>query len=259
MKKVHKSKTVPIELKTYFDNNPNDSWETFKNQCQTGYRKVLNKIKQNQSGVCCYCEITFYDEREIRDDFRVEHFHPKSDNNNPDINWNLIWTNLLGCCHGGSDKSVLKGERFIQNKNHRHSDVLKSEKNWDDEILNPLEIPAFPPIFNVSLKGKMSVLKENCIVCNLDVIKAQNCLDSKKLNLNSPILKEWREAVIDNLRDEVNNLFEMTGDFENSVVEVISAHLSKDLNGHYEAFFSTIRSYFKEDAEEYLKKVNYDG
>jgi len=259
MKKVNKNNIVPIELKNYFDANPNKSWENFKNECQTGYKEVLREIKKNQGGVCCYCEITFHDEREIRDDFRVEHFHPKSDDSNPMINWNLIWTNLLGCCHGGSDPSVLRKTRFISNKKHRHSDILKAEKPWDDEILNPLNIPASPPIFTVYSTGEIFVLEDNCNTCGVDTIKAQNCLDEKKLNLNSPILKGWREEVINNLRDEVSKIFDSTGDFENSVIMVASAHLEKDELGNYMPFFSTIRSYFKEDAENFLKENNFNG
>jgi len=260
MKKVNKNEIVPTELEKYFEDNPTATWEKFKNECQTGYKGVLQEIKNNQGGVCCYCEITFYDDKGIRDDFRVEHFHPKSDTSN-NKNWNLIWTNLLGCCHGGSDKSVLGAKRFIPNKKHRHSDVLKGEKPWDDEILNPLfEIPAFPPIFSVSLKdGEMSVLEKNCDDAGVNITKAKNCLDAKKLNLNSPVLKEWRVEILEKLNEQIEELFQTTEDFETSVIMVLSANLEKDSNGNYSAFFTTIRSYFKEDAEKFLRQNGYDG
>lgn len=257
MKKVKKNNIIPIELLNYATSHPTKTWENFKDECQTGYKTVLNEIKSNQSGVCCYCEITFYDEKGIRDDFRVEHFHPKSDVSTSK-NWNLIWTNLLGCCHGGSDKSVLGAKRFIANKKHRHSDVLKGEKLWDDEILNPLDIPAFPPIFKISSTGEMSVLEKNCTDANIDITKAKNCLDEKKLNLNSPILQEWRKSVIDNLR----NMMIKTDDIElmiENIEELLATYLVKDSNENYSPFFTTIRSYFEEDAEEFLRLNNYDG
>ena len=258
MKKVNKSCIVPEELENYFNANPTKTWEEFKDECQTGYETVIKEIKSNQSGVCCYCEITFYDEKGIRDDFRVEHFHPKSDVSNSTINWNLIWTNLLGCCHGGSDRSVLGTKRFIQDKKHRHSDVLKGEKLWDDEILNPLEIPAFPPIFKVSSRGEMSVLEENCTHANINITKAKNCLDEKKLNLNSPILKGWRASVIENLRNEMIETEDIELIKEN-IEDLLSTYLLKDMNGNYSPFFTTIRSYFAEDAEEFLRLHNYNG
>ncbi|SFV50720.1 hypothetical protein MNB_SV-9-314 [hydrothermal vent metagenome] len=259
MKKVNKNDNIPLELKEYFNANPQKSWNAFKNECQTGYKEVLKEIKQNQGGVCCYCELTFYDEKGIRDDFRVEHFHPKSDNSNSKINWNLIWTNLLGCCHGGSDKTVLEKTRFICNKKHRHSDILKAEKNWDDEILNPLDIPAFPPIFKVSSKGIMSIEEENCKSISIDTIKAKNCLDEEKLNLNSIDLVKWRKAVFEKLEDEVEESFKITEDYEKAMLDTLDIYLSKDINGNFHSFFTTIRSYFEEDAEEFLRNNNYDG
>ena len=259
MKKINKNCIVPFELENYFNANRNKSWKNFKDECQVGYKELLQEIKKNQGGVCCYCEITFLDGRGIRDDFRVEHFYPKSDTDNSEINWNLIWTNLFGCCLGGSDKTVLQTTRFISNIKHRHSDILKGSEDWDNEILNPLNIPAFPPVFEVYSSGEMLVLEENCRTCGVDPIKAQNCLDEKKLNLNSPTLKGWRKEVVNNLRNEVSKIFDLTGDFENSVITVTSAHLEKDELGNYMPFFSTIRSYFKEDAENFLKTNNYNG
>jgi uncharacterized protein (TIGR02646 family) len=258
MKKVNKKAIIPIKLDEYFKDNPTATWEKFKNECQTGYKTLLTEIKNNQGGVCCYCEITFYDDKGIRDDFRVEHFHPKSDTSSIK-NWNLIWTNLLGCCHGGSDRSVLGATRFIQNKKHHHSDVLKGEKPWDDEILNPLsEIPAFPPIFKVSSDGKMKVLKNNCNTTGTSIKKAENCLDEKKLNLNSPVLIGWRKTVIDKLRSQTIKTNDINLIREN-MEELLLAHLAKDSHGNFRDFFTTVRSYLEEDAEVFLKQQNYDG
>lgn len=258
MKKINKNNIIPLELEEYFSSNPKKIWERFKDECQTGYQKVLKEIKDNQGGVCCYCELTFHDEKGIRDDFRVEHFHPKSDDSDSNINWNLIWTNLLGCCTGGSEKYILEGTRFISKQKHRHSDILKGKENWDDEILNPLEIPAFPPLFKVDSNGKMEVLEENCISVGIDILKAQNCLDEKKLNLNAPKLMEWREGVIFKLKEQMP----ITDDIDiidEVIEELLTTYLEKDANGNYQDFFSTIRSHFAEDAETYLKENNYNG
>lgn len=255
MKKIKKG-LVPVKLKEYLKNNPTGTWENdFKNSCEDGYKEVIKQLKKDQGGICCYCEIDFGND-EVRDDFRVEHFHPKRDSNEVK-NWDLDWDNLLGCCHGGSDKYVLSETRFIQNKKHRHSDVLKSDFFWDEEILNPLSIQAFPPIFEVYSDGEMKVIEENCD--STTKLKATNSLDTKKLNLNSPKLKEWRKEVIDKLRDDVKSFYEISSNMEIAVKSVIYAQLAKDANENHPRFFTTIRSFFKNDAENYLKEVGYDG
>ncbi len=256
MKKVLKSQE-PLKLKEYLANNQNNTWENFKDDCQEEYKEMIEQIKHDQGELCCYCELNFSDEFNIRDDFRVEHFHPKSDRDETK-NWDLEWNNLLGCCNGGSEKRIIdKESRFIEDKSHRHSDILKGDFVWDDEILNPLDVPAFPPIFGVGSKGEMSPIRENC--SDELFIKANNSLDEKKLNLNSPILKAWRKKVIDNLRESLNSLFTASGDMEYAINEIVSSQLSKDSKGNHPKFFSTIRSYFKDDAENYLRSVAYEG
>ncbi|MBE0515262.1 retron system putative HNH endonuclease [Sulfurimonas sp.] len=255
MKRVKKS-AVPQKLKEYAEQNPHANWENdFKNSCQDRHKEVMAQLKADQGGLCCYCEMDFGSD-EIRDDFRVEHFHPKSDSSE-DKNWDLDWNNLFGCCLGGSDRYVLNETRFITDKRHRHSDVLKSDFVWDDEILNPLEIPAFPAIFEVMAKsGEMRVIEENCPPELKQ--KAINSLDEKKLNLNSPKLKEWRKSLIEKLREQVIQEYEASQDISLAIVTIVESQLSKDSYGNYPRFFSTVRSYFKSDAEEYLRRVGYD-
>ncbi|MGO3408549.1 hypothetical protein [Marinomonas sp.] len=66
--------------------------------------------------------------------------------NTPSRNWHLDWQNLLGCCHGGSQRNVVDAsQRFTSPESS--CDVPKGEKNLDDVILNPLHIPAFPKFF----------------------------------------------------------------------------------------------------------------
>ncbi len=253
MKKVIKSE-APILLIEYFDANPNATWETFKKKCKEGHQEVVRQIKHNQGGICCYCESKFYDiEFSENDDFRVEHFHPKSDSSE-EKNWHLDWNNLLGCCHGGSDKE--QGNKFIIEHKHRHSDILKSHNNWDDKILNPLtDIPEFPPLFKIdTTNGTMEVIEENCQDIREKVL---NCIDPTMLNLNTDKLKEFRKSVINALRDELEELLKIF-DFEESINIMLNTHLTKQ-NDKYSAFFSTIRSYFSTDAEVFLRDTHFDG
>jgi uncharacterized protein (TIGR02646 family) len=224
------------QLKVYTEQNPHANWENdFKNSCQDGYKEVISQLKIDQGGIYCYCELNFSDGPNIRDDFRVEHFHPKSDSNE-DKNWDLGWQNLFGCCHGGSEKRTISSERrYIDNKNHRHSDVLKGALVWDDEILNPLEIPAFPAIFEVMpSSGEMRVVEIDCLPeLKQKVIIS---LDEKKLNLNTPKLKEWRKAVIDKLREDVDRFVSGGVEISDAVNTIVNAQLSKDSYGNYPRF-----------------------
>ena len=133
---------APILLEAYHSTNPKANWNDFTNECQQGYNDVQDQLKQDQGNLSCLCEIDTKAGFGVgNDDFRVEHFHPKSDSNPSNYNWALDWENMLGCCHGGSEKYVTDVKsRYISEKSERLSDVLKANCNLDDEILNPLKI-----------------------------------------------------------------------------------------------------------------------
>jgi uncharacterized protein (TIGR02646 family) len=251
----------PKLLEKYYANNPNATWEQFKGDCKIGYKHVQRRLRIDQGNLCCYCEIDLKCGHGIgKDDFRVEHFHPKANKKEvTNYNWALDWQNMLGCCHGGTEKYVTEsGNRFIpkQAKNQRHSDALKGEFIWDDEILNPLKIPPFPLLFQINdSDGSLSVIENNCMQANIDVEKAKNSLHEGKLNLNSTWLKIRRKTLIDKIADEIANYLDNGFGFE----ELAKIYLSKDELGNYPAFFTSIRSYFDKDAENYLTKINYQG
>lgn len=253
--------TVPELLKQYQEDNPNASWEQFKNECQEGYKKVQRQLREDQGNLCCYCEIDTKQGLGIgKDDFRVEHFHPKSDSN-PNQNWALGWQNMLGCCHGGSEKDVTDyGDRYISQNRQRHSDVLKGEADCDDEILNPLDIPPFPILFKVHRQdGSFSVLDENCRNAGVSIEKANNCLHSGRLNLNSEKLKELRKKVLDALILQIENLLAQELEIDQAMAMLTQAHLRKNSQGHWPAFFTSIRSHLGKSAENHLKEIDYKG
>lgn len=255
---------IPELLAHYQQNNPSAKWEQFKNNCQDGLKKVQEQLREDQGNLCCYCEIDMKQGYGIgKNDFRVEHFHPKANKNNTtDNNWALDWQNMLGCCLGGSERYVVADEqtRFIEKHQERHSDVLKSESIWDEEILNPLDIPAFPILFKAHrADGSLSVVNENCQRANIDIRKAQNCLDAEKLNLNSVKLKELRKKVLDALNEQIGVQIRQGLSEEQIMTNLAKAYLRKDSNGYYSAFFTTIRSYFGKSAENYLTSIHYQG
>lgn len=254
--------TVPPLLEQYQSKNPSAKWEQFKNECQQGYKDVQDQLQLDQGNLCCYCEIDTKQGLSIgKDDFRVEHFHPKSDDDNSSYNWGLRWQNMLGCCHGGSERYVTDGEnRFVLQHTERHSDVLKSEDIWDDEILNPLEIPAFPILFKANHRdGSLSVHEDNCRDAGVDIEKANNCLHSKKLNLNSVQLKSKRKVILDALNKQIDEALLSGSTIEEAALNLAKAELRKNNKDHWPRFFTTIRSYLGKTAEDHLKNINYIG
>lgn len=254
--------TIPALLEQYQTDNPNASWEQFKNECQQGYKDARDQLRSDQGNLCCYCEIDTKQGLGIGvDDFRVEHFHPKSDTDNANHNWALDWQNMMGCCHGGSEKYVTDNEsRFVPKHAERHSDVLKSEFVWDEEILNPLELPAFPILFKANRRdGSLSVSEDRCRDAGVDIEKARNCLHPEKLNLNSARLNSLRRATLDALNEQITEILSVGLTIEEAILNLAKAELRKDNNEHWPRFFTTIRSYLGKTAEEHLKNINYDG
>jgi hypothetical protein len=92
-------------------------------------------------------------------------------------------------------------------------------------------------------------------------LKAKNCLDNTKLNLNSSNLKNWRKVIITVLRDKMD-IAVNSGNIEfirEQTEELLSTYLVKDDDDNFHEFFTAIRSYFEEDAEEFLRLHGYDG
>lgn len=254
--------TIPALLKQYQTDNPSANWEQFKNECQQGYKEVQAQLQLDQGNLCCYCEIDTKQGLGIgKDDFRVEHFHPKSDIGSSSHNWALDWQNMLGCCHGGSEKFVTDDEtRFVPKHAERHSDIIKSESIWDDEILNPLEIPAFPILFQANRRdGSLSVHEEHCRDAGVDIVKANNCLHPEKLNLNSVRLNSLRKATLDALNDQIVAALSAGLTIDDAILNLAKAELRKDDKQHWPRFFTSIRSYLGKTAEGYLISINFTG
>jgi len=253
---------IPALLEQYQGDNPSAGWEQFKNECQQGYKDVQDQLQLSQGNLCCYCEIDTKAGFGVgNDDFRVEHFHPKSDSNPSNYNWALDWENMLGCCHGGSEKYVTDVKsRYISEKSERHSDVLKANCNLDDEILNPLKIPAFPLLFQANFRdGSLEVIENNCRESGVDIGKANNCLHPNKLNLNATHLKTLRKAALDALNEQLEEQLLSGIEIEDAISNMVEAEFQKDDKQPWLRFFTTIRSYLGKSAEEYLASINYIG
>ena len=257
MKRVQKTPEEPALLSRYKLRHPHDIWENFHHRSRDGYRQIKRQILHDQHGLCAYCEINIKltDEEDRVDDFRVEHFHPKTGTEKEERNYHLEWKNMLGVCHGGSQPLVAEARyRFSKVKEDRSCDVPKGGKSINKEILNPLQIPARERIFSFdSFSGAMQVDEAGCP--EMLRKKAENTI--VELNLNAPRLKRLRRAVIEVLQDQVTELAGQGIPVEDVMEQLARELLVPNSEDYYPAFFTTIRWFLGEAAEHVLQERNY--
>lgn len=255
MKKIVKG-VEPSGLAAYRTTNPNGAWSNFTKRPKRR-NDVQQQLRQDQGGLCAYCEIDLKPADNTGDaDFRVEHFHPKSDRSTGH-NWHLDWQNLLGCCHGGSQGNVVEAARRYTSPDYS-CDVPKDNNDWDVVILNPLNMPAYPLLFQFFRKdGAMSVDRRCCVAAEIDVAMAQSTID--RLHLDSARLRNLRKAVLDKVNDELNQLVTSGYDIDAARNRIAKALMKKDSHGHWPTFFSASRYYLGSAAETQLESIGYLG
>lgn len=170
MKRVYKSPREPEALKKYRQLFPEETWAHFRHR-SSSYRQVKEQIIKDQHGLCAYCEISIKLAEDVAevDDFRVEHFFPKGATMEHGHNYHLDWRNLLGVCHGGSQRDVPDAEwRFSASKRDRSCDVPKGGKEITDIILNPLKIPGNVRLFRYAEHNGRMYVDEEAVpsICN---------------------------------------------------------------------------------------------
>ena len=257
MKRVRKSPEEPELLAHYRQRYPHDIWEKFHHRSRNGYRQVKRQILQDQYGLCAYCEIDIklsVEDDEL-DDFRVEHFHPKTGTENAERNYHLDWKNMLGVCHGGSQPRVAEARyRFSKLKEDRSCDVPKGGKAINAEILNPLQIPVRERLFAFdSFSGAMFVDETACP--EMLRRKAENSI--RELNLNAPRLKRLRLKVIEALQDQLAEMAGMGLSLDEAMDQLAHILLIPNSENTYPAFFTTIRWFLGEAAEAVLQEREY--
>ncbi|MAF15693.1 MAG: TIGR02646 family protein [Marinomonas sp.] len=257
MKKVSKG-VEPNLLRIYKQASPNNTWEQFK-QSKARREQVQQQVRYDQGGLCAYCEIDLLPalvNTQTEGDFRIEHFHPKSDDSDPNKNWHLDWNNLLGCCHGGNQRYVSDGARFTSPD---HScDVPKGNKILDNVILNPLNIPAFPRLFKCDrVSGALSVDVQNCDVASISTVKAQATID--ELHLDSNRLRRFRNAVLDDVNEQMIRYMRQGLSVDQALQLLAAALLRKNGNQEWPKFFTSIRHYLGEAGELQLQAIGFSG
>lgn len=207
MKRIYKRAEEPYRLKRYRERFPNETWDRFHRYDREAYREIKQALLEDQHYICAYCEIDIkFADQEVDapntiDDFRVEHYIPKSSTGENSHNYHLDWWNMLGVCHGASQAKVVDAKRrYSKLSSDRSCDVPKSDKTITTGILDPLKIPKRTRLFcYAENSGKMMVDEKTCPPSLIE--RADNTI--KELNLNAPRLMRMRKAVIDKLDERL--------------------------------------------------------
>ena len=268
MKRVLKG-DAPHLLIEYTTVHPDSSWvemsedNTFKGS--QAAHACRNQTVSDQFGLCAYCEQKISSAAPTRR--RLEHFHPKSDNEVAH-NWGLDWENMLATCDGGSWR-VSEDELNYplpdnlscdEHKNHMVSRG-KLPVNCEGYLINPLSMPAFPNLF--SLEGgswKLLADEKSCT----NVTFAENtyfstfelvCQTINILNLNCDRLVEERKQLVFNINRNIKTL----RDKGYSPNEVPGQLVSRYFNEKWPKFFTTLRCFIGTAVDDYLKVEGYNG
>lgn len=255
MKNVNKALLTPEILQEYVDINPLETWEHFRDERREGYRQIKQQLTNDQRGLCAYCEIDLHiDTRRGLDDFRVEHFIPKSLPSPP--NYALDWSNMLGVCHGGSQSSVCDSARY-SNKQEDHScDVPKANHDWTGDILNPLNIPSSPRLFKFDEStGDIMVDAMTCP----SALQHRASETIRLLRLSAPRLNNLRLPVFEMLNEKIQELATQGLEIEEAANLLAEELIPEKSEMHLPAFFTSIRWYLGEAAESRLQSINYAG
>lgn len=166
-------------------------------------------------------------------------------------NYHLDWRNLLGVCHGGSQPYVPDPEwRYSSQKRDRSCDVPKGGREITNYILNPLKIPGKIRLFRYAEhSGRMYVDEDTC---PKDLQgKARSTI--RELNLNAPRLMRMRREVIHTLEDQISDELSKGRELDEVLEMLATICLVPDYNGVTLPFFSVIRWYLGEAAEEVIR------
>jgi hypothetical protein len=105
-----------------------------------------------------------------------------------------------------------------------------------------------------SFSGAMSVDEDRCP----EMLRKKACNTIVELNLNAPRLKRLRKAVIEVLQEQVAELTGQGVPIEEALDQLARELLIPNSDNNYLAFFTTMRWFLGEAAENVLRERNYD-
>lgn len=259
MKKVLKS-SPPNVLTVFAHKYPTSLWDKGTN-CFSDYNrgilyKILKKsIFSTQGEICAYCECKVIETHKQR----IEHINDKS-NYNSSMKWvhnlHLDWNNLVGVCLGGSSP---KNTLYPTPKNLSCDSYKEHKSITHQEFLNPLEIRAFPNLFQFQKRtGKLEAHIENCKLVTIpnNIYSTTEELVTKtidNLNLNCNRLMVNRNKIFIEYNKRVAR-----GRKNND--KDIQRKIAKEwFSQKFPSFFTTRRILLGKYAEDFLRLNDYDG
>ena len=257
MKKVLKS-SPPNVLTVFAHNYPTSLWDKGTNSF-TNHDNLYKILKKNifstQGEICAYCECKIVESHKQR----VEHINDKS-NYNTSTKWvhnlHLDWNNLVGVCLGGSSPK----NTLYPTPQNLSCDSYKEYKNISyKEFLNPLDIQAFPNLFQLEKKtGKLKAHSQNCKLVTIpnniyssteELVK--KTINNLNLNCNRLMMDRYKIMVAYNKEIEKGRKAKDR--------DVFRKLAQKWFSQKFPSFFTTRRILLGKYAEEFLKKNYYNG
>ncbi|MFV9689324.1 retron Ec78 anti-phage system effector HNH endonuclease PtuB [Pantoea sp. KXB45] len=243
MRGFRKGKDHNDILLGYLSDNPTGKWKGgFKEDASKEEMELIyDEIYADQHGLCAYCEISLkWPTTDFVNDFRVEHFHPENCGDDESHNYSLDWNNLLGCCHGGSQKTARSFNGKFPGASEQSCDVPKGNKILDEKILNPLQdLNVNESVFSFKENGEILVSDQ----CPENIrLKAEGTI--KELNLDCLRLRWHRSEIISDLQARI--LSSITDPEDLDSISLVVEELKKDLifpASPRREFYSTIDWY----------------
>jgi uncharacterized protein (TIGR02646 family) len=258
MKRVHKTPVTPAPLVAFQQDDPNATWDKLRAEGRAAYDELCKTLQSDQEGLCAYCELEATKEA---NSLQVEHIVAKS-HQDPARNWALHWPNLLAVCTGGS-KWASAQDRYLeplpdnlscdQHKNH----LVNTGSLGEDSrsfIVNPLDLPAFPPLVAVLHDGRLIPHPDACasveISPNAYSTTEELIANSiEHLNLNCARLRLARLTAAKNVASELKK----------ANAESICPKFLSLRNGCRRQFFTVYRCRLGKAAEAYLAASGFRG
>lgn len=258
MKRVHKASATPAQLVAYQKDEPKATWDKLKAEGRAVYDELCEMLQTDQAGLCAYCELVATKEAHS---LQVEHIVAKS-YQDPTRNWALHWPNMLAVCPGGS-RWAGEQDRYLeplpdnlscdQYKNHRVNTGSLSQDSRGF-VVNPLDLPAFPPLVAVLHDGRLIPHPDACAQVEIspNAYSTTEELIAKSiehLNLNCVRLCLARQVAAKNVARVLRNT---------NAASICPKFLSLR-NGYRRQFFTVYRCRLGNAAETYLAASGFRG
>lgn len=262
----------PAALTRFRGRAPHGTWEQMRDDAHADGRSLYESIRAaligSQRGLCAYCEICIGDNDPMK--CRVEHFHPKSDQD-PTCNWALAWGNLLAVCNGGSHPHVATPGFYLKPRTDNlscdaHKDRMIQQRELtlpcEGAIVDPHLLPAFPSLVRVHFStGALQPDARSCGACapwpgnRHGSVEDLVAFTIRMLNLNCDRLRQARLVILRHVESQKKKLRQAGWEADVALGKLATQHFRPE----WPAFFSTLRTCLGPAAEAHLRSLGFQG